>query len=205
MPAPTRILVFAKAPLPGLAKTRLIPALGAQGAADLAGRLLRHAVAQARASGIGPVSLCVAPGPLDAAWAGHWPDATLEGIDQGEGDLGERMARAAQRALAEGPVLLMGTDCPGLNAERLQAAARALHSADACLVPALDGGYVLLGLQRFDAAVFEGIAWSTASVAQATRERLQRLNWRWQELPALHDIDEPQDLRWLPAGWQAAR
>jgi hypothetical protein len=201
-----RIVIFAKAPVAGLAKTRLIPALGAQGAARLAAALLDHAVAQALASAAGPVELCVTPAPHDPVWSGLMPRAPLSWSDQGDGDLGERMARAAQRALAAGsPVLLMGTDCPELTAGRIREAAASLLAADATLVPAFDGGYVLLGLNRFDASLFAGIAWSTATVAQATRARVEQLGWSLQTLPTLHDIDEPADLQWLPADMQPAR
>ncbi|MDZ4355755.1 MAG: DUF2064 domain-containing protein, partial [Variovorax sp.] len=102
MAQPPRIVIFAKAPVAGLAKTRLIPALGAQGAARLAAALLRHAVAQALASAAGPVELCVTPAPRDPVWSGLMPQAQLSWSDQGDGDLGERMARASQRALAQG-------------------------------------------------------------------------------------------------------
>lgn len=205
MAQPPRIVIFAKAPVAGLAKTRLIPALGAQGAARLAAALLEHAVAQALASGVGPVELCVTPAPADPLWSGLAPQATLTWSDQGNGDLGARMARAAQRTLEAGePVLLMGTDCPDLTAGRIRAAAASLIAADASLVPAFDGGYVLLGLNHFDTSLFAGIAWSTASVAQVTRARVEQLGWSLQTLPALHDIDDPADLRWLPDDLQPA-
>ena len=194
-----RIIVFAKAPVAGLAKTRLIPALGEQGAARLAASMLAHAVDQALASGVGPVELCVTPEPQDAKWSGRLPrSASLNLSDQGAGDLGERMARAARRALDEGqPVLLMGTDCPDLTAERIRSAATCLLTSDTVLVPAFDGGYVLLGLNRFDDYLFSDIAWSTPSVAQATRSRIEGLGWSLTTPPALHDIDEPDDLCWL--------
>jgi rSAM/selenodomain-associated transferase 1 len=205
MAQPPRIVIFAKAPVAGLAKTRLIPALGTQGAARLAAALLKHAVAQALTSGVGPVELCVTPAPADPLWSGLALQATLTWSDQGDGDLGERMARAAQRVLDAGePVLLMGTDCPDLTAGRIRAAAASLIAADATLVPAFDGGYVLLGLKRFDASLFAGIAWSTATVAQETRRRVEQLGWSLQNLPTLHDIDEPADLRWLPDDLQPA-
>ena len=206
MARPPRIVVFAKAPVAGLAKTRLIPALGAQGAARLAAAMLSHAVEQALASAVGPVELCVTPAPHDPVWSGLAPQASLTWSDQGDGDLGERMARAAKRALDAGePVLLMGTDCPELTAGRIREAAASLLAADATLVPAFDGGYVLLGLNRFDASLFAGIPWSTATVAQATRARVEQLGWSLQAMPTLHDIDEPADLRWLPADMQPAR
>lgn len=195
---PVRTVIFAKAPLPGLAKTRLIPALGAQGAADLARRLLLRAVREAHSANLGPVELCVTPVPTDSIWRTlPIPDA-VQWTGQGEGDLGERMARAAQRVLDCGEaVLLTGTDCPELKAVQLQQAASALRCCDATLVPAFDGGYVLLGLNRFHRSLFEGIAWSTDSVAFETVRRLKQLDWSLQSFPMLHDIDEPADLKWL--------
>lgn len=194
-----RIVIFAKAPVAGLAKTRLIPALGAQGAARLAASMLTHAVDQALASGVGPVELCMTPEPQDPRWSGLVSrSASLSLSDQGQGDLGERMARAARRTLQAGqPVLLMGTDCPDLTAERIRSASESLQASDTVVVPAFDGGYVLLGLKRFDDRLFCDIAWSTSSVAAVTRSRIEQLGWSLATMPALHDIDEPDDLRWL--------
>jgi hypothetical protein len=119
-----RIVVFAKAPVAGRVKTRLIPALGAAGAAQLAARMLDQALAQALAATVGPVELCMSLAPGAPEWAGIPLPAGIETSDQGEGDLGARMARAAQRAIARGEaVLLTGTDCPDLSAARLRVAA----------------------------------------------------------------------------------
>lgn len=195
----TRILVFAKAPEAGRVKTRLIPALGALGAADLACRLLRHTLAEALAAGLGPVELCASPAPVDPAWRAMALPRGVVLSDQGEGDLGARMGRAAQRALqTEGAVLLIGTDCPALDAPRLRAAAADLARHGATLHPAHDGGYVLLGLTRFDTTLFVDMAWGSATVAAATRERFAALGWPLHEGETLHDIDEPGDLVHLP-------
>lgn len=198
----TRIVIFAKAPVAGLAKTRLIPALGAEAAARLARRMLLHTLQEASAAAVGPVELCVTPHPSDPAWQGLPP---LEGIcwtAQAVGDLGMRMAEAARRASAASePVLLVGTDCPQLDAVRLRRAAEFLHDRDALLHPAFDGGYVLLGLRRFDPRLFEQIPWSTAEVADRTIERFRELGWSLAVGGMLHDIDEPADLRWLPDDW----
>ena len=118
----TYILVFAKAPIPGRVKTRLIPALGAVGAARLAGRLLDDTLGRALAADIGPVELCASPAVTHSDWAGHVLPAGLATSDQGTGDLGARMARAARRHLGAGwdagrRVLLVGTDCPALSAD----------------------------------------------------------------------------------------
>lgn len=198
-----RTIVFAKAPLPGFAKTRLAPALGEEGAARLATRLLRHAVTEMLHAGTGPVELCVTPDPSSPCWSLLALPEPLEWSAQGDGDLGTRLAHAAQRSLqTDEAVLLIGTDCPALTSGVLREAAAALQEVDCVMIPATDGGYVLLGLTRFDASVFAGIPWSTDQVAAATLQKLQRLGWRTRLLPALHDIDEPDDLQWLPTSWR---
>jgi hypothetical protein len=190
----TRIVIFAKAPVAGLVKTRLIPALGAEGATRLAAEMLERTVAEALASGL-EVELCGEPDP--AGWY-EGPPLTLTA--QGEGDLGKRLHRAAERVLAEGPVLLIGTDCPALDRDRLRAAAEALERHDAVIHPAEDGGYVLLGLNQFDATLFEGIAWSTDAVAAQTLSRIAKLGWSVDVRDTLTDIDTPADLLPLPCG-----
>ncbi len=196
----TRILVFAKAPIPGQVKTRLIPALGALGAARLARQLLDLTLDQARAADIGPVELCASPTIASPDWAGYLPPHGVAVSDQGEGDLGARMARASQRALLLNQrVLLIGTDCPALSAQRLRAAAAALDRHEAVLHPALDGGYPLLGLRVFHPSLFTEMPWSTAAVAELTLARMQALEWRVWVGDALADIDEPADLIHSPA------
>ena len=205
----TRIVVIAKAPQPGRVKTRLIPALGAGGAAALAARMLACTLAVAfepagaadtADPALGVVELCASPAPGDPAWQGVVVPAGLRWSAQGEGDLGARMAGAARRVLAGGErVLLIGTDCPALDAACLHTAAEARDEVEAVIVPSFDGGYVLLGLRRFDPSLFEGIAWSTSTVAAATRVRLDALAWSYQVLPALQDIDVPADLVHLPS------
>jgi uncharacterized protein len=192
----SRIVIFAKEPVPGRVKTRLIPALGAEGAADLARDMLADTLEEARASGLA-VELCGDPDP--AAW--HEPLPAVGFAAQGTGDLGERLARAAARVLGEGDrILLIGTDCPGLDRGRLRAAARALDGHDAVIHPTLDGGYALLGLRRSDELLFAGISWSTAKVAEQTIARVRALGWRLRVLEKLRDIDEPADLVPSPLG-----
>lgn len=199
---PVRIVIFAKAPQPGFAKTRLIPVLGAQGAADLARWMLVQTVRKALAAGLGPVELCVTPSAADPVWQTLALPEAVQWSDQGEGDLGEKMARAAQRVLESGAsVLLIGTDCPQLNVDHLRQAAGALGQADAALLPTFDGGYALLGLNRFHRSLFAAIGWSTAAVASETLDRFGQLGWAVHRQPMLHDIDEPADLQWLPGTW----
>ena len=196
----TRLVIFVKAPLAGLAKTRLIPALGADAAADLARRMLSHTLDQALAAGMQAVELCMSPAPSDPAWQGVVLPQAVERSDQGEGDLGARMNRAFERALAaqQGPVLVIGTDCPALNAAQLREAARQLNHHHAVLLPAADGGYVLIGLQAPCPSLFADMAWSTPVVALETLRRMASLGLNVWQGPTLHDIDEPSDLQYLP-------
>lgn len=201
----TRIIVFAKAPQAGRAKTRLIPALGPAGSSRLAEQLLQLTITQTLAAKMGPVELCVTPEMADPAWREVRLPIELHLSDQGEGDLGERLARAAQRRIESGEaVILVGTDCPELTAQRLQAAAMALESHDAVIHPAADGGYALLGMKRFHPRIFQGIAWSTDSVAYTTLCRCGELGWSVHVAELLHDIDQPEDLIHLPESLQGA-
>jgi rSAM/selenodomain-associated transferase 1 len=201
----TAVVVFAKAPVPGLAKTRLVPALGEAGAAALAERMLRHALAQAVAADIGPVVLCAtpdAPHPMLRDMAAACGAALLA---QGPGDLGARMARALRRQLRRWPrALLVGTDAPALGARQLREAARALADHDAVFVPTHDGGYVLVGQRRpGDPRCFRGMTWSHPQVMADTRRRLADAGLSWLELAPVVDIDEPADLASLPPEWRA--
>ncbi len=199
----TVVIVFAKAPVAGLAKTRLAPALGADGAAALAALMLRHALAQAVEADIGPVELCATP---DAAHPALVAAAAAFGVAltaQGAGDLGLRMHRAFSRVLTDhARALVIGTDAPALDAEMLRDAAARLLDHDAVFVPALDGGYALVGQRRADPRWFSDMAWSTANVMDKTRQRLRAARVRWAELAPVADIDEPQDLVHLPTLWR---
>ena len=200
----TALIVFAKAPVAGTVKTRLIPALGAAGAAALAAWLLERTLAAGMAAGFDQVELCVAPDTSHPAFGALAAAHRLTLTVQGEGDLGARMDRALTRVLREHHhALLIGTDAPALDTARLRDAARALHDADAVFVPALDGGYALVGLRRAQPALFQGIAWSTGQVMAQTRERARAAGLTWTERDPLPDIDEPADLVHLPAGWAA--
>ncbi len=197
------VIVFAKAPVAGTVKTRLAGALGAAGAARLAARMLEATTACALEAAVGPVEVCCAPDRSHPAFVALSSDGALALTEQGDGDLGQRMHRALERALASAPcAIVIGTDAPELDAGYLRGAAAALGRHDVVIGPAVDGGYALIGLQRTaPAALFDGIDWSTARVLAQTRERLDRLGFSWAELAPLHDIDEPADLRHLPAGW----
>lgn len=199
-------IVFAKAPQPGAVKTRLIPVLGAAGAALLHERLVARTLRTAAAAAVGPVELCCAP---DAAHPFLASSAAAHGVPltgQGRGDLGERMHRAAARALTNASgVILIGCDCPALTPQYMRTARAALDEGfDAGLGPAEDGGYVLLALARIDPALFDRIPWGGPDVMAITVARFAALRWRWRQLETLWDVDRPEDLmrlrRDLPDG-----
>jgi rSAM/selenodomain-associated transferase 1 len=193
-PEPVAIGILAKAPLPGFAKTRLAPVLGADGAADLQARFIERAVTTAQSAAIGPVTLWVAP-PHPA----FQTISALFGValaEQPDGDLGTRMLAAI--TAANGPAIVIGTDCPALTPAHLHAAAHALaDGVDVVIVPVEDGGYGLIGMQRPQPELFAHMRWSTASVMAETRRRLTRLGLSWREPARLWDVDVPADLERL--------
>ena len=196
----TLIIVFARAPEPGMAKTRLMPLIGAEGAARFHGSMIRHTLGTALNARIGPVELHCAPDTQHAFFricAGRYRAALFPQIGA---DLGARMQRAFEHGLAaHRRVIIIGCDCPLLKTYHLREAQSALADHDAVFVPAEDGGYALIGLRRCDARLFDGIEWGGDSVMASTRERLRDLNWRWHELETLWDIDRPEDYQ----RWQA--
>lgn len=198
----TALVVLAKAPVAGLAKTRLAAALGADGAAALAGRMLEHAVGQGATAGFDHLEICCTP---DAGHPAFRRLATRHGAvltAQGEGDLGQRMHRALGRLLHRHErALLIGTDAPALGSALLREAAGLLAQHDAVLVPTHDGGYALVGLCRPQPTLFADIAWGAPEVMACTRERAVAAGLRIAEMEAIADIDEPADLVHLPAGW----
>jgi rSAM/selenodomain-associated transferase 1 len=191
----TAVIVFARAPRPGEVKTRLIPALGADGAAALHVKLVRRTLDTLRAASLRRAELHCTPGTDDPFFwfcSGHY-GVTLH--DQVAGDLGTRMASALEHALATRErALLVGTDCPALGPRHLRQAEKALRDGnDAVLVPCEDGGYALIGLKRLDRRLFEGIAWGSDGVMTGTRARLEQIGWSWTELETLWDVDRPED------------
>jgi len=195
----TAVIVFAKAPRPGEVKTRLIPLLGAEGAAALHATLVERALETAVECGLRPIELHAAPDDGDPFFQACLERYGVTVRPQTGADLGARMHAAFEAGLARcGRVLLMGSDCPALTPALLRDADGALHDgADAVFAPCEDGGYALIGLRRANAGLFERIAWGTDSVMAASRLRLQQLAWRWRELETVWDVDRPEDYRRL--------
>lgn len=194
-----RIIIFAKAPLAGFAKTRMIPVLGAEAAANLARHMLDSTLACAISAQLGLVELCMTPDRDHPAWQGVViPEAVIT-TTQGGGDLGMRIAQAARRSIEGGEaVLLIGTDCVEMSVALLCESATQLRSVDAVICPTADGGYALLGLRRFNPLLFTDMAWGTDVVASETIDRIEQLHWSLVKGTMLHDIDTPEDLQYIP-------
>lgn len=195
-PSPAAVAVMAKAPLPGFAKTRLIPLLGAAGAARAQRKFTLDTLCTAQCVNPQALTLWCAPHTQQRFFRALRKTTKVVCQAQGEGDLGEKMqAIVAQHFSnqAAKPLLIMGTDCPLLSPGHLQQAAAALADHDAVLIPAEDGGYVLIGLRRPVLAVFENVSWSTPQVLQQTRQQLRLAGASWHEMAPLWDIDEPAD------------
>ena len=195
MPADTNvdIAVFARAPIAGQAKTRLIPRLGAAGAARLQRQLIERSLARARDVRGARVTLWTTVDDADTRALAAAASATLR-LQHGD-DLGARMSNAFAETLdGNRPMLLIGTDCPAQTAADLEAAAAALQEADAVIQPAEDGGYVLIGMKQFHPALFEQVAWGSATVLAATRARAADRRLRLAELPMCWDLDRGEDL-----------
>ena len=200
-----RILVFGRAPEPGTAKTRLIPATGAVGAARLYQVLLERTLSTAAQLPRATVEFWHTD-PDDgrcAALAARYGAAA--NVQQGA-DLGERMYNALASNATKGMAkILIGSDVPDYSADYLAAAIACLGQNDAVIGPANDGGYVLIGLRTPRRRLFSDIEWSSGRVLDTTRTRLRSLRYRWHELPALHDVDTPADLARYPDLWKIAK
>ena len=188
-------MLFAKAPVAGAVKTRLIPVLGAERAARLHERLMVRALETLIKADVGPVEICCAPDTLHAFFVDCQQRFGIALTRQCEGDLGERMRDAFDAALLTAPcALIVGADCPSITVDDVRDAATQLARHDAALIPADDGGYVLIGARGTHPNMFDGIDWGEATVLAAQRDRFRALGWRWHEGAVRWDVDRPEDL-----------
>lgn len=193
-----RLLVFAKAPLPGRVKNRLRGKLGSRGAARLQRRLLWRTVATASAAGLCPVEIWCSPSTTHPTFLALRRRFGVRLRRQRGSDLGRRMFHAlyATRRRGAASAVLVGSDCPEMGSVQWLQALEWLHNdADAVLGPARDGGYVLIGMRTPAGGLFRGIPWGSDRVCRITRQRLRGLRRRWRELQPQSDIDTPADLK----------
>lgn len=189
------VVVMAKAPIAGIAKTRLAGRLSADERARLQEAFIADALATARAAAVGPVYLSFWPAGAAEYFHETFGDR-LRLMAQDGADLGERMLNAITHAVSRGhaPVIVVGTDSPTLPPHHIQAARSALDRAQACLGPASDGGYYLIGIGEPHAVAFRDIPWGTADVLSVTVRRLQDAGIGFELLDPWYDVDTPEDL-----------
>lgn len=191
------LIVFTRYPEPGKAKTRLIPALGAEGAAKLHRQMTENTISQVRKLQADCfVSIEVYFTGSDRPTFQNWLGSDLVYHPQSEGDLGSKMSQAMRSAFASGndAAIIIGTDCPSLNSDLMAEAFQKLAQNDLVLGPATDGGYYLIGLRRLIPELFTGINWGTSEVFQTTVEIANSLKLAVAYLTPLSDIDRPEDL-----------
>lgn len=190
------VALMARAPEPGRAKTRLIPRLGATGAARLHAALTLRALGEIARSGLSAALWCD-PDVDHPFFAECADEFGVKLRAQSRDDLGARMLGIFRQA--DGPLLLMGSDCPTIDAALLRSCAEALARVQAVFLPTLDGGYGLVGLARPFPEIFDDMPWGTDAVMAITRRRLQRLGVVWEEPAEIWDVDTPDDLGRLAA------
>ncbi|MDX2493854.1 MAG: TIGR04282 family arsenosugar biosynthesis glycosyltransferase [Desulfuromusa sp.] len=199
----SRLLIFSRYPVAGEAKTRLIPALGSEGAAQLHRRMTEYIVNIAR-------STHTSNSENDYGITVHYTGAQLKDFRawlgseiqykvQPSGDLGQRMQDAFKAVFNNGAghAIGIGTDAPGLSSAVLHQAFENLSNHDVVLGPAADGGYYLIGMNSFHPELFVGIDWGTEQVYEQTQKICTRFGLRVAELLMLNDVDRPEDLRTL--------
>jgi len=195
-----RLLIFTRFPVPGHTKTRLIPALGQEGAALLQRHLTEHIVnLSQQVKRVYPIACQIFYAGGSQAQMRQWLGTGFDYVEQHSGNLGDRLQAAFQWAFDQGSerVIVIGIDCPFITSELLQTAFNALMEHDVVIGPALDGGYYLLGLNSPNSSYFQDIDWSTAQVYPQTLAKIQHNGDRHYALPPLPDIDSPPDLAHL--------
>jgi hypothetical protein len=192
-----RLILFTRYPEPGKAKTRLIPVLGTQGAANLQKHMTEHVLA--RTSGFvsqRKVDMEVRYEGGNRGLMEKWLGSNISYRSQGRGDIGIRMSRAFSQAFDQGVnrVVIVGSDCPGINEATVRTAFDLLAQFDLVVGPANDGGYYLIGLRQEESELFENVPWGTAEVGARTLEIADRLGLHWVKIEPLDDVDRAEDI-----------
>ena len=195
--AKKHLIIFTRYPQPGKTKTRLIPALGVEGATNLQRQMTEFTLSKVKKfqeSAAISFEIRFTGGNLQLMQ--NWLGTELNYLLQGEGDLGKRMENSFLSAFNKGAqeVVIIGIDCPNLSAEVLAQAFEKINNCDLLLGPAVDGGYYLIGLKRAIGELFINIDWGTAKVLQQTVDIAQQLNLSVGYLATLADVDRPEDL-----------
>jgi rSAM/selenodomain-associated transferase 2/rSAM/selenodomain-associated transferase 1 len=197
-----RLIVFTRYPEPGRTKTRLIPAMGAEGAADLQRRMTERMLC-----GLDPL-LQSTPFHIEIRFDGgnktlmkQWLGSDYNYVSQGRGKLGQRMESALISGFASGAssVVIVGTDIPGITDNTIRGAFDALKQTDVVFGPAVDGGYYLIGLQKKSVNqalpnLLADMPWGTQRVMDLSKKRAADLGLSMAMMPTLADVDRPEDI-----------
>jgi rSAM/selenodomain-associated transferase 1 len=192
------LLIFTRYPEIGKTKTRLIPLLGAKGAADLHRTLTEQTVSMVKQQQqTAQIKITIHFSGGNHALMQNWLGTDLEYCPQSHGDLGQKMQQAVLRSFSQGAsrVIIIGTDCPDLTGDILETAFQSLENVDIAIGPAQDGGYYLLGLRYPIPELFDHIDWGTERVLTQTQTHIAQKHYKTYYLPVLRDIDRPED--WL--------
>jgi rSAM/selenodomain-associated transferase 1 len=189
------ILLYAKAPVEGKVNTRLIADIGVHAATKLQHDLLHHRLSMLTVAGLCDVRLMCAPDQYHECFLQCKNQYPITLADQTGGDLGERMFNGIEAALKQYRYcIVIGTDAPALDEVNIQQAIEALHkNKQVVIVPAEDGGYVLIAMRQAYRFLFQKINWSSSEVMQQTRDKLNENNVSFEELAACWDIDRLAD------------
>jgi len=194
----TVLLIFAKAPVPGRVKTRLIPFLGKEGACELYAHMATNIVSHLSASFLCPVHLCCQPDTSHIFFRGHARRQYVEVESQTGSDLGARMHNAIAHGLKKyQKAIVIGTDCPDYSVEYIEEAIQQLDVIDVVVGPAYDGGFVLIGMKKAHASIFYKVEWGGENVLQTTRRNIATQRLTLNLLSPLHDIDTVEDLKYI--------
>lgn len=194
-----KLLIFTKSPILGTVKTRLQPDYSVEQSLNIHTALLEKTLGLTNNLKNIDIELCCTPSRNTLFFLNCENNYPIELTNQSGADLGERMALSMSVALQTyEKVIIIGTDCPDIDETYINDAFSALDYVDAVIGPAVDGGYVLLGLRKFSIEIFKNISWGSDTVYIQTENNLESLDWSYKELPIMHDIDRPEDLHRHP-------
>ena len=194
-----KLIIFTKSPVLGEVKTRLQPEYTEEQSLALHKTLLSKTLRLTKKLENIDVELCCTPDRTTMFFLECENNYPVELSNQYGVDLGERMALSFSVALQTyKKVIVIGTDCPDINEAYISEAFTTLDNVDGVIGPAVDGGYVLLGLRKFAHEIFSGISWGSNTVFVQTENALDELSWSYKELGIMHDVDRPEDLQRYP-------
>ena len=191
-----KLIIFTKSPVLGEVKTRLQPDYSPEQSLMVHKKLISHTLELTKSLKNMDIELCCAPDRNTSYFLACENNYPIMLNNQQGDDIGERMAFSMSVSLQTyEKVVVIGTDCPDINEDYINQAFDALSSTDVVIGPAMDGGYVLLGLKKFSIELFKNISWSTDKVLSQTKRNLKNLSLEYTELDVMHDLDRPEDLQ----------